>query len=267
MEVLSWQSSSRYKLSAISAPKYKAGDDWSFVSDFKDMIGWQTSSHQGSLKTAVSEEAKRLLYQEEVETVEHAFTILTELYQPLKYSSTLMQEILKITQLPNERLRVLAGTIEDASRKYAETLELPSTDLDKLIKSCFEHVIVYQGTKNQLLWDQTDIILDKMVQKPQQFEDCKNSGSAKPQKLLRMTERSSETSQLCKQIEDLQKQIGSLQAGKKRSSSSEKQSFVCWYCGKKGQLARNCKEEKVGDGFTFRPMHQSQASQKDETLY
>ena len=64
-----------------------------------------------------------------------------------------MKEILRISQQPIERLRVLAGRIKDAARKYSETLELPPTDLDKLIKSRFKHAIADQETRNQLLWD------------------------------------------------------------------------------------------------------------------
>ena len=65
----------------------------------------------------------------------------------------------------------MAGHIEDATCKYAETLELPSTDLDKLIKSRFKHAIPHPETNNQLLWDDTDMTLDYMIQKVQQLED------------------------------------------------------------------------------------------------
>ena len=47
---------------------------------------------------------------------ERALEVLTELYESLRDSSTLMQEILKIFQQPGERLRVLAGRIEDSGR-------------------------------------------------------------------------------------------------------------------------------------------------------
>ena len=81
-----------------------------------------------------------------------------------------MQEIFKISQQPGEWLRVLAGCIEDAARKYAETQALPSTDLDKLITSRFKHAIADPETRNQLLWDSPEMTLNQMVQKAQQFE-------------------------------------------------------------------------------------------------
>ena len=90
-----------------------------------------------------------------------------------------------------------------------------------------------QETRNQLLWDQTEMTLDQMVQKAQQFEDFKSSEPVKSKKSLRMTDSSSETSQLQKQIEELQKQIASLQAGKKGTSPSRRCSFICWNCGKR----------------------------------
>ena len=76
-----------------------------------------------------------------------------------------MQGILKISQRLGEWLSVLAGQIEDAARKYVETLELASTDLDKLIKSRFKHAIADPETRNIFLWDDTDMALNQMVQK------------------------------------------------------------------------------------------------------
>ena len=66
--------------------------------------------------------------------------------------------------------------------------------------------------------DQTEMNLDQMVQKAQQFEDFKSNESVKPKKLLRRADSSSEKSHLHKQIEELQKQIVCIQAGKKSSS-------------------------------------------------
>ena len=47
------------------------------------------------LRQGILEEAKKLLYQEQISTVERAFEVLTELFEPHKDSSTLMEEILK----------------------------------------------------------------------------------------------------------------------------------------------------------------------------
>ena len=74
MEALSRQSSSRYKI-----PKYKTGGNWRcFMADFKDimMLADLRPSHQlAHLKQAVPEEAKCLLYQQEVDSVDHALEI------------------------------------------------------------------------------------------------------------------------------------------------------------------------------------------------
>ena len=75
-------------------------------------------------------------------------------------------------------------------------------DLDKLINSRFKHAFADQETRNQLLWDKTEITLDQMVQKAQQFDDFKSNESVKPKTSLRVTD-SSETSQLHNQFEEL----------------------------------------------------------------
>ena len=103
--------------------------------------------------------------------------------------------------------------------------------------------------------------LSQMVQKAQQLEDYRGCDNVKPNKSLRRTETTLETSQLKKQIEELQKQISSLQTKQKGTSLSQRTPLVCWNCGKRGHLARNCQQEKVGDGFTHRPKHKTRATQ------
>ena len=61
------------------------------------------------LRQAVPEEAKKLLYQEQISMVDIAFEVLTELFEPHEDSSTLMEEIFKISQQPKEHLQALAG--------------------------------------------------------------------------------------------------------------------------------------------------------------
>ena len=117
--------------------------------------------------------------------------MLTELFEPHKDSSTLMEEILKITQQPKERLRALAGRIEKAARWYAETLHLPTLELDQLITSQFKHAIADPEMRNQLLWDDREMSLSQMIEKAQKFEDFKGAESSKVKKTLRRTETSS----------------------------------------------------------------------------
>ena len=73
------------------------------------MVDLKSLLQMAHLRQAVPEEAKKLLYQEQIESVERAFKVLPELFEPHKDSSTLMEEILKISQQPKERLRALAG--------------------------------------------------------------------------------------------------------------------------------------------------------------
>ena len=221
------------------------------------MADLKPSLQMAHLRQAVPEEAKKLLYQEQIDTVDRAFEVLTELFEPHKDSSTLMEEILKITQQPKERLQALAGQIEEAARRYAETLRLPTSELDQLIKSHFKHAIPDAETRNQLLWDDSKMSLSQMIDKAQSFKDFKGVESSKTKKTLWMTETSSVTDQLKTELAELKKQMASLQASLEKKSSttvqSSKKSFICWDCGGQGHIARHCKKPKVGDGFSFRP--------------
>ena len=69
-----------------------------------------------------------------------------------------LQEILKISQKPNERRRVFAERIIAAPSKY----------LNKLTESRFKQAIADQETRNQLLWDQTEMTLDQDFSKTSQ---------------------------------------------------------------------------------------------------
>ena len=99
-----------------------------------------------------------------------------------------------------------------AARRYTETLRLSTSGLDQLVKSQFKHVIADPETRNQLLWDDRDIILSQMIEKAQTFEDFKGAESSKAKKTLRKKESSSVTDQLNTELAELKKQIANLQA-------------------------------------------------------
>ena len=94
-------------------PKYKAGADWRlFKAEFKQtmsMADLKPSLQMAHLRQAVPEEAKKMLCQEQIDTVDKAFEVLTELFDPHKDPSTVMEEKLKFTQQPKERLQAFAG--------------------------------------------------------------------------------------------------------------------------------------------------------------
>ena len=109
VEALSKQPSScGYKLPAVQVPKYKDGADWRlFKPEFRQTMSiadLRPSLQMAHLRQAVQKEARKLLYQEQIDTVDRAFEVLTELFEPHEDSSTLMEEILKINQQPKERL-------------------------------------------------------------------------------------------------------------------------------------------------------------------
>ena len=108
--------------------------------------------------------------------------MLTELFEPHEDSSTLMEEILKISQQPKERLRALAGGIEETARRYTETLRLCTSELDHLVKSQLKQAIADPETRNLLLWDDREMTLSQMIEKAQKFEDFKGQRVLKPRR-------------------------------------------------------------------------------------
>ena len=130
LEDVSRNMGGRYPVRPVNPPKFSPGGDWRcFLAEFKDMVclADMKPSHQlAYFKQSVPDEAKKMLYQHKVTTVNQAIRMLTELYEPVKDTWTVLQELEKITQNPGERLRVLAGRIEGVARRYSETLEATS---------------------------------------------------------------------------------------------------------------------------------------------
>ena len=81
---MSSQLSQKYKLPVVQVPRCKTGADWRlFKAEFKQtmsMADLKPSLQMAHLRQAIPEEAKKLLYQEQIESVERAFEELTELF-------------------------------------------------------------------------------------------------------------------------------------------------------------------------------------------
>ena len=250
----------RYKIPAVSIPKFKVGGDWRcFLSEFKDMVrlaDLKPSHQMAYLKQAIPEEAKKMLYQHKVDAVEEALTMLTELYEPVKDSWTALQELQKVNQQPGERLRVLAGRIKNATIP----IKLPTKELDELVKSRFKHALADSETRNLLLWEKEDVSLEHMIQKAQLFEDAKQSHSSNKGKRALRTSTTDESAALKKEIDELKQKLADLQKDKAKPKSKP----TCWNCGRKGHFSRNCQQEKVGDGYSRRPKNKGRGQSKKE---
>ena len=258
--------SEKYKVPPIVLPKFEVGGDWRcFLTEFREMaeLADLKPTHQMVyFKQAIPEEAKKMLFQHKVGTIQQAVELLSELYDPVKDTWTVLQELEKITQKPGERLRVLASRIEEVARRYEETLANTSpADLNKLIVSRFKHAIADEETRNHLLWDLSESSLDKMVQKAQQFEDARQTFRGR--KNRRMVGEENDSEQLRKENFELKQKLERLQ---KKKTTAKKYSVLCWNCGEKGHFSRNCSQEKKGDGFTFRPKKgEKESSERQNT--
>ena len=77
VEALTSQTSQKYKLPAVQVPRYKTGADWRmFKAEFKQtmsMADLKPLLQMAHLRKTVPEEAKKLLYQEHIESVDRAF--------------------------------------------------------------------------------------------------------------------------------------------------------------------------------------------------
>ena len=259
----------QYRLSPVSVPKFKTGNDWRcFLTEFCEMVEltrMRPTLQLVHLKQAIPEDAKRILYQYKVTTIDQALKILTDLYEPKCDSWTALQDLQKIVQSPGERLRVLAGRIQDAARKYAETVHMTELDLEQMTKDRFKHAVANEETRDHLLWEQTEMTLEAMIQRAQRFEDSRRSGSKQVQKAFRTVEQNPEKDKLEQEITELKRRLEELQRNKEYRQN-RKPSFQCWNCGEKGHYARKCQKEKLGDGFTYRPKKTNQMKRQKQRV-
>ena len=244
-------SGERCKVPPVIPPKFVAGGDWRcFLADFEEMVqlaDLQPSMQLAYFKQAIPEEAKRMLYQHKVDNVREAKQLLQELYEPKKDKWTVLEELKRIKQKPGERLRVLAGRIEEMAHRYAETLEMFSArDLSELISERFKQAIADEETRNHLLWDTRVTTLDDMVKTAQRFQDARQIAVSEKRA---MRGQEPETESLKRQVQELRRQIEVL----KQAKSPTVKGRICWNCGQQGHVTKKCPKPKVQDGHSYHP--------------
>jgi hypothetical protein len=255
----------RLRLAAATPTKFEEGGVWRyFLADFREtvrMSGLRSSDQLGFLKRALPDKAIRLLHQYGVETLDDAIHMLTSLYEPQQDSCTAMQAIGGIVQDVGERLTGLAGRIKEVVRRYADTMDLRKTDVDKMVIDRFKHAIADKDTRNFLQWDPSPMTLAGMVEKAQRFQDCREQErTPERKKNFRVAGQSPERLRMQNELDGLKRQLEMMMAEKDLQTvavkgvgrGKERLPFSCWNCGKRGHYSRDCKESKVGNGFSQR---------------
>ena len=246
----------------MSPPKYKPGADWQgFVAEFEEMSRLADLTREQQLtylKQCLPDEGRRLLSNHQVMTMRGAYDLLGELYEPVRDSWTMLEEVKAITQRPGERLRALAGRIRHAAERYGQAMRIASGDLEKMIQDRFRYALMNEETRNHLLWDSGPMTVDDMVRKAQTFEDRKQST---PKKALRTVDDDTKNlvEQLKRKVEQLETELKQSKTDSRRSqqrSQPLQRDFVCWNCGRKDHMARECPKPKKGNGFTHKPSSQ-----------
>ena len=263
------------KMPSIPLPKYKKGDNWEdFLVEFQEvaeLLGMSPTQSLLYLKQCVPEEGRLILVTKRVKTLEDAVGILGALYTPTRDAMSLFKELEKVTQKPGERLQVLASRIESVANQYAKVLSshITRAEVENLICARFRQAIIDEDLKNHLLWDQQVTTLNQMVTKAQQFEDNRAQMTSAPKRGLRTTEEEAELKQLRAKVDELQKTLESVLAGKTNGAKTSegrggwsrphnqsqprqpRKRYPCWNCGEEGHQRRECPKERIGDGFTY----------------
>ena len=287
----------RCRLAAMEPPTFTEGDDWPcFKQDFQEtveMAGLGPPQQLAYLKKALPEEARRVLLQSHIRTIDAAWQVLEELYDPPKDTSLLLAAIEAITQEPGEKFRVLAGRIEAAVARYGEEVTVGLLDQAKLVRGRFIRAVRDQETRHMLMWARDRMTLNEMIRKGQEMADLKGP-EAKTKKAMRVQDpeqhvpRDDEPgvvraarqvnqaeemqSKILTQMADIQRQLTSLQRqvseqkqgqgqkqGKKqpnRGTRPRGRSIVCYNCGEPNHKRDTCPREQIGNGFTYCPAKQ-----------
>ena len=259
----------RLQLPSVELTKFKTGDDWQcFLSEFLGMatLANMGSSHQlAYLKQIIPEEGKKLLYQHRVDNVTQAVQLLTELYVPSQNCRTALQELWNIKQEPGERLRQVAGRIQEAVKNFGETVQLMPESLQEMSKEYFLFALTDEELKSHLLWEQTQLSFEDMVQRAQWYLDHRNTAKELCEK-TQVAESDPERLKLQQLVEELKNHMEELRMHRDvRKTHEKKLTCICWNCGKKGHMARTCCLDKIQDGYTFRPKPRAQRLIKSRT--
>ena len=128
------------------------------------------------------------------------------------------------------------------------------------------------------MWDKRLTTLDEMLDFAEFYEGKKSlNPTTSTRRGLRVAEGEGEDPEMKKlreQLDQIQLVLKELQAEKKQSpvqnearldsprrntqQGRPQKKFHCWNCGNVGHLRRNCRQEQIGDGYSFRRVRRQQ---------
>ena len=275
------------RLPTVELPQFKKGDNWEdFLSEFSSVVRCQEvepSQLLIYLKQSLTEEARSYLVNKRIDSYEEAVERLSNLYRPKCNSFTLFKELEKVVQRPGEKLQVLAARIEGVANHFLAGLSTHMTkvEVERLVCDRFCQAITDEEIKSNLMWDKRLKTLDEMLDYAEYFEGKKAlNPTVSSRRGLRMVDEEQEPEKESPVIRKLREQLEQMQLALKemraertpppavvgetpaeRSQQRPRQQgqpprryYKCWNCGEVGHRRRDCPNDRIGDGYSFRSM-------------
>ena len=254
---------------SLSAPVYKAGDDWgSFEKEFlneMELLDVIPSRQLLYLRRAVPEDGQALIRSPRVTGLTEAIAVLKRLYQPPRTSVEIQSDFLEIKQKEGESLRNLAARLQDASNWYDEKFAgMTEDDKENMVIDQFVRAITNKKIQEKLVMETLSSIDQALTLAEKMDRFIKKSSISSTPKSVRLVSETPDTKyqQLREEKELLEARVATLESkqeafsgprgrGRGRGSyrpwtTRDKSDIICWWCQEKGHYKNECARRKAG---------------------